>query len=47
MQRVDLPDRAVQRALEQGARVEMVGGEADALLMASGGMGARTRYLPE
>ncbi|MGH2599556.1 MAG: hypothetical protein ACRDJ9_09230, partial [Dehalococcoidia bacterium] len=40
----DLRERLVERALEQAARVELVSGEAEALLMAHNGLGAWTRY---
>jgi hypothetical protein len=40
----DLRERLVDRALEQGARVKMVSGEAAARLMAYDGIGAWTRY---
>jgi peptide subunit release factor 1 (eRF1) len=40
----DLRERLVERALEQAARVELVSGEADALLMTHDGLGAWTRY---
>jgi peptide subunit release factor 1 (eRF1) len=39
-----LAERAVERALEQAARVELVRGPAAAMLLAHGGMGAWTRY---
>jgi hypothetical protein len=40
----DLRERLVDRALEQGARVETVSGDAAAVLMAHDGLGGRTRY---
>lgn len=40
----DLAERAIQLALEQGARVELVRGEASGLLLERGGLGAWTRY---
>jgi peptide subunit release factor 1 (eRF1) len=40
----DLRERLVERALEQAARIELVSGEAEALLMAHDGLGAWTRY---
>jgi peptide subunit release factor 1 (eRF1) len=40
----DLRERLIDRALEQGARVETVYGDAAALLMVHGGLGAWTRY---
>jgi peptide subunit release factor 1 (eRF1) len=40
----DLRQRIVDRALEQGATVETVSGEAGAKLMKHGGLGAWTRY---
>jgi peptide subunit release factor 1 (eRF1) len=40
----DLRERLVERTLEQAARVETVSGEAAALLMVHGGLGAWTRY---
>jgi hypothetical protein len=40
----DLRERLVDRALEQGARVETVSGEAAALLMVHDGLGAWARY---
>lgn len=40
----DLRERVVDRALEQGARIEIVSGEAAARLMDHGGLGAWTRY---
>jgi hypothetical protein len=40
----DLRERIIERALEQGARVEVVSGEAGALLCAHGLIGAWTRY---
>jgi peptide subunit release factor 1 (eRF1) len=41
---LDLGERAVGQALEHGARVEVVSGEAAALLLAHGGLGGRTRF---
>jgi peptide subunit release factor 1 (eRF1) len=41
---LDLGERAVAQALEQGARVEVVSGEAAALLLAHGGIGGLTRF---
>lgn len=41
---VDLRERVIQRALAQGARVEVVSGDAAALLLTRGGLGAWTRY---
>jgi hypothetical protein len=40
----DLRQRIIDRALEQGAKVEMVSGEAGAKLMEHGGLGAWTGY---
>jgi len=40
----DLRERVVERALEQGARVETVSGDAASLLTLHGGLGALTRY---
>ncbi|TAK35789.1 MAG: hypothetical protein EPO21_05045 [Chloroflexota bacterium] len=40
----DLHERSAQRALEQGAHVETVSGDAEARLMEHGGVGAWTRY---
>ena len=40
----DLVEPAVTQALEQGARVEVVSGEAADLLLAHGGIGGRTRF---
>jgi peptide subunit release factor 1 (eRF1) len=40
----DLGERAVERALDQGAKVEVVSGEAAETLNARGGLGAWTRY---
>jgi peptide chain release factor subunit 1 len=41
---VDLRERVVERALDKGAIVESVSGDAAIALMAQGGMGAWTRY---
>jgi peptide chain release factor subunit 1 len=41
---VDLRERVVERALDKGAIVESVSGDAAVVLMAQGGMGAWTRY---
>jgi peptide subunit release factor 1 (eRF1) len=40
----DLRERLLARALDQGAKIEIVSGEAAALLMVYNGLGARTRY---
>jgi peptide subunit release factor 1 (eRF1) len=40
----DLREYVVQRAVEQGARIETVSGDAAALLLAHDGVGAWTRY---
>jgi hypothetical protein len=40
----DLRERIAERALDQGARVEVVSGEASARLLEHGGVGAWTRY---
>jgi hypothetical protein len=40
----DLRERIVERALAQGARVEVVAGGASARLLERGGIGAWTRY---
>jgi peptide subunit release factor 1 (eRF1) len=41
---VDLRERVVERALDKGAIIESVSGDAAVVLMAQGGMGAWTRY---
>jgi peptide chain release factor subunit 1 len=41
---VDLRERVVERALDQGSIIESVSGDAAVALMAHGGMGAWTRY---
>jgi peptide subunit release factor 1 (eRF1) len=40
----DLRERIAERALDQGARVEVVSGKASARLLERGGIGAWTRY---
>jgi peptide subunit release factor 1 (eRF1) len=40
----DLRDLAIRQAAEQGAKVEIVSGEATARLLEQGGLGAWTRY---
>jgi len=40
----DLGESAIQRALDQGARVEIVSGDAAARLLTRGGLGAWTRF---
>jgi hypothetical protein len=40
----DLREGAVEQAIDQGARVDIVSGAAADLLMARGGLGARTRH---
>lgn len=40
----DLRERAVERALDQDAHIEMVSGPAAELLRTVGGLGAWTRY---
>jgi peptide subunit release factor 1 (eRF1) len=40
----DLGESVIQRALDQGARVEIVSGDAAARLLTRGGLGAWTRY---